>query len=137
MTKTNFKSKVVCAFLALLFMCSAVTMSPATAKAEEMPEIMPCFSTISSYSKSIVISGVKAYCTAVLSSQKSTSLKIVMQLQKESGSTYSTVATWTKSGSGISLSNSQSKTINVLNDYRLRIEFTAGSEKIIVFAYPS
>lgn len=135
MTKTGFKSKVVCAFLALLFMCSAVTMAPATAKAEELPEIMPCYTTIDTYSRSIVISGITAHCSAMLTAETSTSLKIVMQLQKKSGSTYSTVKTWTKTGTGTSLSNSQSKTINLLNDYRLRVAFTAGEETVVVFSY--
>lgn len=135
MTKSNFISKAICAFFALLFMCSAVTMAPATAKADELPEIMPCYTTIDSYSRSIVISGVTAYCNARLSAQTSTSLKIEMQLQKKSGSTYSTVKTWTKTGTGTSLYDSQTKTINVLSDYRLRVAFTAGKENIVVFSY--
>ena len=135
MTKTGFKSKVVCAFLALLFMCSTVTMAPATAKAEELPEIMPCYTTIDTYSRSIVISGITAHCSAMLTAETSTSLKIVMQLQKKSGSTYSTVKTWTKTGTGTSISDSQSKTISLLYDYRLRVAFTAGKETVVVFSY--
>ena len=46
-----------------------------------------------------------------------------------------TVETWTSSKTGTYLSMSESRNINILCDYRLKVTFTAGSEKETVYRY--
>lgn len=138
MVTTNNKLKRLSFLLALLCICSCCAISqPVTAKAATPDEIMPLYTTINSARASIVISGIKATCSATLTSQRTTSLKIKMELQKKKSGVYSTVETWTKSKTDTSISDSHTRNINILYDYRLKATFTAGSETIVIYAYPS
>lgn len=58
-----------------------------------------------------------------------------MELQKEKSSGYETVETWTDSKTGTYLSMSESRNINVLSNYRLKITFNAGGETQVVYRY--
>lgn len=82
------------------------------------------------------ISGITAKCAASLTAKKSTSLQIVMTLQKKnSNGTWSNVQTWSKTGNGVSLHFEKNKLINVLNTYRLKGTFTAGGETTTIYRY--
>jgi hypothetical protein len=116
-----------------LFSTSAI--AKAETETNDDNEILLRYSTIAITSTSFSISGVKATCTASLKPQYSTNLKIVMELQKKKSSGYETVETWTSSTTGISLSTSKSRTINVLSTYRLKVTYTAGSETTVVYKY--
>ena len=98
-------------------------------------EVAPLYVNILSHRESIEISGIKAKCTAKLKSQNSVPLKIKMELQKEKSKTYETVETWTSSKTGTLLSVSESRNINVLCKYRLKVTFTAGKETEVVYKY--
>lgn len=95
------------------------------------------YTTIETNASSISISGIKATCSAKMTSKKSTTLKIKMELQKKKTSGYETVETWTSSKTGVSLVFSKSRNINILCDYRLKVTFTAGTESTTVYKYPS
>ena len=100
-------------------------------------EISPCYVNISYNTSKLTISGIKAKCTAEVQANKSVSLKIKMELQKEKSSGYETVETWTSSKTGTFLAMSESRNINIFCDYRLKVTFTAGSETEVVYKYPS
>ena len=95
------------------------------------------YTTIDKNTLCISISGIKASCNASMTSKKSTTLKIKMELQKKKSSGYETVETWSNSKNGTALALSKSRNINVLCDYRLKVTFTAGSESATVYKYPA
>ncbi len=132
MIKTKQLLKLFCTMLALLMVFT--TAIPAQANENE---ITPYFSTISSASSGIKISGIKAKCVATVTSSVNTTLTIKMELQKKKSSGYKTVATWTDSRKGITLATEKSRNINILCDYRLKTTFTAGSESFFCYEYPS
>lgn len=101
--------------------------------AEQEPIIR--YNVINDCYVSISKSGISVNCSAVLRAQYSTSLKIVMVLQKDTSSGWTNVKTWTATGTGKYLDLSESKVINILNTYRLKVTFTAGSESVTKYAY--
>lgn len=98
-------------------------------------EVAPLYVNISNHSEKFEISGIRAECKATLKSKKSVPLKIKMELQKEKSKTYETVETWTSSKTGTVLAMSESRNINVLCKYRLKVTFTAGKETKVVYKY--
>ncbi len=134
MIKSRFKS-ALCVLLSMMIVLCQLSALTASA-AEDENEIMPRFSVISSTYSSLSISGVTANCYAKMTTSSSASLSIKMELQKYSSNSYSTVQTWTTSGSGTSIVLDKSKTINILSDYRLKTTFKAGSETSVTFRYP-
>lgn len=138
MVKSNkYVIKIISLLLALFCLCSSMVFGQAKSAQAAMPETaVPYFTTISSTTHSINISGIKATCTATVRSQKSTTLKLKMELQKKKSGAYSTIETWEHSKTGVSLSASESRNINILSDYRLKTTFTAGSESTVSYAYP-
>ena len=94
------------------------------------------YTTINRVSCTLDISGITAVMSAALTSQTSTSLCIKMELQKLKSGTYSTIETYTKTGTGRYLDYSASRLINALSTYRLKTTFTAGSETVVAYAYP-
>lgn len=135
MTKQNIALKQVCLILLSFVMILSSTVV-ANAAVNDNSEISPCYVNINNSISKVSISGIKATCSAVLQSNKSVSLKIKMELQKEKSSGYETVETWTSSKTGTILSMSESRNINILCDYRLKVTFTAGSETEITYKYP-
>lgn len=85
----------------------------------------------------IDISGINAICTAKLTAFETCKLSIKMELQKKKSGVYETIKTWSSSKTGLSLSMSEKRAINLLSDYRLKTTFTAGTEKQIKYAYPA
>lgn len=134
MTKQNNKlNKFVLILLSILMIFGNVTVANAADNHDN--EVAPLYVNISNHFEQIEISGIKAKCTATLKSQKSVPLKIKMELQKEKSKGYETVETWTGSKTGTLLSVSESRNINVLCNYRLKVTFTAGKETEVVYKY--
>ncbi|MGN1316453.1 MAG: hypothetical protein ACI4VW_05245 [Acutalibacteraceae bacterium] len=129
----KFLKKVLSIALAALtvFGCSVVTYAQTTS----YETVSPYYVNITSVSAELSISGIKANCTAALKAKSSMNLSIKMELQKEKSSGYETVETWTASKTGTSLSMSESRLINALSDYRLKVTFTAGSETQVLYRY--
>lgn len=134
MVKTNtlFK-KLFAVVLACLLMFSSVFTANAAVKPDDT--VSPCYVNITDKYGKLSISGIKATCNASLTASKSMNLSIKMELQKEKSSGYETVETWTGSKTGTYLSMSESRNINVLSNYRLKITFNAGGETQVVYRY--
>lgn len=81
------------------------------------------------------ISGIKATCSADIRVSSSKYLKIVMELQKKKSNGYETIKTWTSSKTGTRLSMSESRNINALCTYRLKVTYTAGNEQVVAYKY--
>ena len=134
MTKQNSKlNKFVLILLSFLMIFGNVAVANAADNHDN--EVAPLYVNISNHSEQIEISGIKAKCTATLKSKKSVSLKIKMELQKEKSNSYETVETWTGSKTGKLLSVSESRNINLLSKYRLKITYTADKETVVVYKY--
>lgn len=97
--------------------------------------IAPYYSSIDKNSAQLDITGIKAKCFASVSTKSPKNLKIVMELQKKKSNGYETVKTWTSSKNGTNLSMTESRNINVLSTYRLKVTFTAGNETLVVYKY--
>lgn len=114
-------------------------LTAAFAKAEDASEDENSgakYTYIESKTCSLSISGINSTSKALLYAKSSTSLKIQMELQKLKSGSYSTIKTWTATKTGTSLSMSETRLINVLATYRLKVTFTAGSETVTSYAYP-
>ena len=125
--------------LALVVMTVFLTCACAFATDTDTPvdEIEPTrYSVINTATLSFTISGLTAKAGASLTAKKSTSLQIVISLQKQnSNGTWSNVQTWSKSGSGYNLQLAASKVVNLLNTYRVKGTFTAGGETTTIYRY--
>ena len=134
MTKQNNKlNKFVLILLSFLMIFGNVTVANAADNHDN--EVAPLYVNISNHFEQIEISGIKAKCSAKLYAKKSVPLKIKMELQKEKSKSYETVETWTSSKTGTVLAMSESRNINVLCKYRLKVTFTAGKETEVVYKY--
>ena len=85
---------------------------------------------------SLTISGINSTSKAMLQAKSSMSISIKMELQKLKSGSYSTIKTWSASKTGSVLSMEETRLINVLATYRLKVTFTAGSETVVSYAYP-
>lgn len=135
MKTTIKKSLSVILCLVMLFSVFSVSFVSNAAVVDNGNEIMPRWTTISTYGVDFMVSGLKATASVTLSSQVSTSLKIVVYLQKETSDGYETVKTWTKTGTGYALGLEECATANIFLNYRIKVTMTAGSETITVFRY--
>lgn len=136
MTKSNLIfCRILAIFMVLASAFSANVVANAQVKNDDM--ISPQYVTILDNSTCISINGIKATCSASVTSKQPTSLKIKMELQKKKSGGYETIETWTSSKNGVTLAMSESRNINILCDYRLKATFTAGSESTVVYKYPS
>lgn len=131
-----FVKKSVSILLIFTMMLSTFAVNSFGATSEEENTIMPRFTTISSVSTSFVISGINSTSTVALKSKVSTSLYIKIEFQKEKSTGYETLETWTKSGTGTYLNLEETRLINVLCDYRIKVTCTAGSETHVTYDYP-
>ena len=134
MAKQNKSIKqFVLIVLSFLMVFGNVAVANATVNYDN--EVAPLFVNLSNHSEKFEISGIRAECRAKLHANNSVPLKIKMELQKEKSKGYETVETWTSSKTGTVLAMSESRNINVLCNYRLKITFTAGKETEIVYKY--
>ncbi len=134
--KTKIKkliSIILC--LVMLFSVFSVSFVSHAAVVNNSNEITPLYTTIATYVAAFEVSGLKATASVSLTSQVSTSLKIVVYLQKETSDGYETVKTWTKTGTGYALLLEETATANIFLNYRIKVTMTAGSETITVFRY--
>lgn len=120
----------------ILTMMLSIFSICAYAESTEETVVTPRFTTISTVATSFTISGLNSTSSVVLTSQYSTSLSIKIELQKEKSSGYETIETWTKSGSGRSLSLEETRLINVFSEYRIKVTCTAGGETHVKYDYP-
>lgn len=133
MKKTIMKALAVALVIMTVFTTCACAFA---AGDDERVEEPTRYSIINTATLSFSISGITANAGATLTAKKNTSLQIVMTLQKKnSNGTWSNVKTWSKSGSGNHLSLSGSKTINILNTYRVKGTYTAGGESTTIYRY--
>lgn len=133
--------KSICFVLVLLFtLASASVTSWADDGIDGSSDMStgdsPMYTNIGTTSSGISISGITATCTAAMTAHGSMSLKIKMELQKKKSGEYQTIETWTASRTGVSIADEQSRVINVLSTYRLKVTFTAGSESVTYYRYP-
>ena len=132
------KSKVIVRNILLVFLtCVMFFSSTGTVNAalKDNNEASPCYTYISYDTINLTISGITAHCTATLHTSKSVKLTIKMELQKKKSTGYETVETWTDSKNGTYLALSESRAINILCDYRLKVTYTAASETEVAYKY--
>lgn len=86
-------------------------------------------------SASITSKGTKVYLSTSVVSKSRNNIKILMCLERLDGTTYKTIADWSNSGTGTTLSVSGSRVYNVLKKYRLRSVVTVGNESVTVYRY--
>lgn len=134
MTKQNNQlNKFVFILLSILMIFGNVAVANAADNHDN--EVAPLYVNILSHRENIELSRIKAKCSAKLYAKNSVPLKIKMELQKEKSKGYETVETWTSSKTGTLLAMSESRNINVLCKYRLKVTFTAGKETEVVYKY--
>lgn len=125
------------AFVFVLTACSVGFLAFAEGSDSSSDKTEPTrYSVIDSKASSIVISGVTAKCSGSVIAKYSTNLRITLELQKLSSGSYSTVKTWTDSRTGVTITVSGSKVINVFSTYRLKVTTQAGNETVIEYKYP-
>lgn len=134
MTMRNIRIRQIALMLLSLLMIFGSTFV-SNAAVNNDSKISTYYVNISNRSVSLSISGIKAECKATVKSNKSVALKIKMELQKEKSSGYETVETWSSNKTGMFLAMSESRNINILCNYRLKVTFTAGSEIEVVYRY--
>lgn len=135
---TKFSKQFFLILLPLVMLLSCpFSVNAAVIENNDNGQVDLMYTTIETNKSSISISGIKATCSAKMTSKKSTTLKIKMELQKKKSSGYETIETWTSSKTGVSLAASESRNINILCNYRLKVTFTAGSESTTVYKYQS
>lgn len=127
---SNTIVSILLSFLILIGMTSV-----ANASVNGNNELAPCYINIANKSESITISSIKATCSANMSTNRTMRLTIKMELQKKKSNGYETVKTWTSSKTGTTLSMSESRNINALCTYRLKVTYTAGSEQVVAYKY--
>ena len=120
----------------ILTMLISIFSIYAYAESTEEPVATPRFTTISSVATSFTISGLNSTSSVSLTSKYSTTLSIKIELQKEKSSGYETIETWTKSGTGRTLSLEEDRLINVFSEYRIKVTCTAGGETHVKYDYP-
>lgn len=120
----------------ILTMLISIFSICAYAESTEEPVATPRFTTISSVATSFTISGLNSTSSVSLTSKYSTTLSIKIELQKEKSSGYETIETWTKSGTGRTLSLEEDRLINVFSEYRIKVTCTAGGETHVKYDYP-
>ncbi len=126
----------ISAILVLALLFSLFSINCFAAEAEEDYGVMPCWTTIESILARFTISGINSTSYVKLTSGVSTSLKITVNLQKLKSGTYETIETWTETGTGKTLILDESRLINILSDYRIKVTCKAGSETDVQYRYP-
>lgn len=134
MTKAVKTSNVLISVL-LSFLILVCLTSVTNASVNENNELAPCYINIADKNETLTISNIRATCSANMSTTRTMQLTIKMELQKKKSNGYETIKTWTSSKTGTSLSMSESRNINALCTYRLKVTYTAGDEKVVAYKY--
>ena len=97
-------------------------------------DIMPMYVTIQNTSTSLTSTDSGVCCKASKITKAKTDIKITMRLQKQSGTSWSTVKIWTSSGSSVtSLILTKNYTVTS-GTYRVKATMEAGSESQTVIS---
>ncbi len=137
MTNIKKSSKQFALILLSLLMVFSCNICASAAEDDGDYGIQPMYTTIATNSAYILISGIKAHCNASVTVKAPTSLKTTLELQKEKSNGYETIKTWSKTDYGTGMSYTETRNINIFSHYRLKATITAGSETVVVYAYPS
>lgn len=129
----KISNTIVSILLSFLILIGLTSVANASVNGNN--ELAPCYINIANKSESITISSIKATCAASMSTNRTMRLTIKMELQKKKSNGYETVKTWTSSKTGTMLSMSESRNINALCTYRLKVTYTAGSEQVVAYKY--
>jgi hypothetical protein len=132
----NIMKKSVSLILVLTMIFSIFAINTFANNEEEENTIMPRWSVINSVSTVFTISGINSTSSVILSAKYSTSLYIKIELQKEQSTGYETIETWTKSGTGTMLGLEETRLINILADYRIKVTCKADNETHVTYDYP-
>lgn len=97
--------------------------------------IEPRYTNIESTAVTLTAGTVTATCKATLIAKSSKSLKIHMIWERKDGSTYIPINDWTTTATGTTLTLTKKPVYNSLKSYRLKVEFTAGSETTTQYKY--
>ena len=115
----------------VLVMCITMLVLGNTVYAEAATDttiVQPYYTYILAVTNELEISGSKALIDAKVTSQKKSDLSIEIKLQKKSGTTWTTIKTWSANKDGaFSLTISKEQTISN-GTYRLYSTFCAGNE---------
>lgn len=129
----KISNTIVSILLSFLILIGLTSVANASVNGNN--ELAPCYINITDKNESITISSIKATCSANMSTNRTMRLTIKMELQKKKSNGYETVKTWTSSKTGTTLSMSESRNINALCTYRLKVTYTAGSEQVVAYKY--
>lgn len=131
----NRKLKVIlCLLFCVVFGVQMIAVAFAEGSDDTAPEAMR-YVNIKNCSCSCYISGLTLYANATLTAKSSMSLSITCELQKLKSGDYETIKTWTASTTGTRLDWDDSRLINLLATYRIKVTFTAGSESTTLYDY--
>lgn len=133
--KKSFKKLIAFLLVFMLIFLLTVYNNALNTSALEQEVDGVKYSTILSNRSNISKNGIIVTCKASLEARYSTNLKIVMTLQKNTSSGYTDVKTWTATGSGTYLDAEESRVINILYTYRLKVTFTAGNESVTTYSH--
>lgn len=129
----KISNTIVSILLSFLILIGLTSVANASVNGNN--ELAPCYINIANKSESITISSIKATCAASMSTNRTMRLTIKMELQKKKSNGYETIKTWTSSKTGTRLSMSESRNINALCTYRLKVTFTVGDEQVVTYKY--
>ncbi len=133
--KKSFKKLIAFLLVFMLIFLLTVYNNALNTSALEQEVDGVKYSTILSNRSNISKNGIIVTCKASLEARYSTNLKIVMTLQKNTSSGYTDVKTWTTTGNGTYLDAEESRAINILYTYRLKVTFTAGNESVTTYSH--
>ncbi|MGN0523299.1 MAG: hypothetical protein ACI4IG_03395 [Eubacterium sp.] len=128
-------NKIGCFILAMVMMLSSYSLTAFANETDYSADegITPYYSVMNTNATGFKISGTQATCTASMTAPTGTSLKIKMELQRKSGSSYTTQYTWSTSKVSSALAISKTQTINPIATWRLKCTFTANSEVVVTY----
>ena len=108
-----------------LILCLFLLQGPAYAISLKDDMNMPMWVDTNRSNVGIRINGSNATCYGLIKGARNTTkVSATMSLQKKSGSSWTTVKTWSSSNSGSSLSFSRSASVSKGNAYRLQVKAT-------------
>ena len=132
--KYNNLKAVICLLLCAVFCMQIISIAFAGGSDDTAPEQIR-YVNIDDCSCRCYISGLTLYANATLKAKSSMNLNITCELQKLKSGEYETIKTWTASNTSTILTWSDSRLINLLATYRIKVTFTAGSESTTLYAY--
>lgn len=121
------KKKYIFLLMTVIFVLSLHVPVTASSpeEAEKHTDIQPLWQNVSEASAELIFNGTTANCsTVILGLAGTTSITATMRLERVSGNTVTTVATWTSTASSSRLVMNESATVTANGTYRLRVDAT-------------